>query len=192
MKTANPINQHNAGAQRVNVKHLLEAVRYNPETGALSWLPRPESHFTSKRAFSTWNTSYAGKPAFTTKTGNGYRKGTFNSVELLAHRVAWLLISGAWPEGDIDHVDGDRSNNAARNLRSVTRAENLRNRGWKGNRQGALGVYYHKASNTYAARIYVDGRAKSLGYFKTVEEAKHARIAAERVHGYHENHGRHI
>ena len=190
--TVDPINQHNAGTKKVNAAHLREAVSYNAETGVLVWGGRPEGHFNTKRAFSTWNAQHAGKPAFSTKTGNGYLKGTFNGVELLAHRVAWLIISGDWPESDIDHVDGNRTNNAARNLRSVTRTENLRNRGWKGNRQGAMGVYLHKASGLYAARIGRDGKAKSLGYFKTIEEAKNARLAAERAHGYHENHGRPI
>ncbi len=183
-------NQHNAGAKLVHVEHLREALSYNAETGALVWLHRPVEHFKTRRAFSVWNAKNAGNPAFATQMKNGYLKGTFNGVELLAHRVAWMIISGRWPDGDVDHVDGSRTNNAARNLRCVTRAENLRNKGWRGNQQGAMGVYLHKASGLYAARIYHEGKAKSLGYFHTLDDAKNARLAAERVYGYHENHGR--
>lgn len=185
-----PINKTNAGVSAVNVDHLRESLEYDATSGELTWRARPERHFKSRRAFNTWNAKYAGRRAFCTSRPNGYFSGTFNGVEMLAHRVAWLLISGKWPEEDVDHIDGVRSNNAAKNLRAVSRTENMRNRGWKGNEAGAMGVYIHKATGLYAARIYEKGKVVSLGYFKTLKDASNARFAAESKLGYHANHGR--
>jgi hypothetical protein len=55
--------------------------------------------------------------------------------QIVAHRVAWFLMTGAWPEGVIDHVDGDRANNRWANLRDVTTKMNNANRAFSYTRQ---------------------------------------------------------
>ena len=45
-------------------------------------------------------------------------------VKYLAHRLAWLYVTGSWPSQDIDHIDGDPTNNRFANLREVTHQEN--------------------------------------------------------------------
>ena len=43
------------------------------------------------------------------------------------HRLAWLYVYGEFPNGHIDHIDHDTTNNAISNLRDVTASQNQRN-----------------------------------------------------------------
>lgn len=189
-KVSTMTNKHNRSADQISVERLREAVHYEAATGVLTWLKRPVEHFKNLRAANVWNARYSGKPAFDTIMANGYRKGCFDYIELLAHRVAWALMTGKFPEGDVDHINGLRSENKARNLRECSRAQNLQNQRFRGNKAGVMGVYLHKASGLYHARIDVCRKAISLGYFRDLGDAQNARLAAERQYGFHSNHGR--
>ena len=59
-------------------------------------------------------------------TKSGYKLVTHR--KLLYHRIVWAVCHSKWPDNQIDHIDGDRSNNAIWNLRDVTASENQRNR----------------------------------------------------------------
>lgn len=99
-----------------------------------------------------------------------------------ANRVAWLHYYGEWPAGQVDHIDGDRANNAIRNLRVVdnrTNSEN-RKRANKNNARGLLGVSFHKRTGKFQARIRVDGRLIYLGLHDTPEVAHVAYLGAKR------------
>lgn len=103
-------------------------------------------------------------------------------------RLAWLHVHGAWPAGEIDHVDGNESNDAIANLRDVTRAQNSRNtRGRKHSAARLKGVRRMKnvvLRKPWSARITVGGAEKCLGYFATDVEAGEAYDAAAiKLHG---------
>lgn len=100
-----------------------------------------------------------------------------------AHRIAWLLMTGAWPEQEIDHIDGNRSNNCWSNLREVEHVLNSHNqrRPSKNNSTGALGVSMGPSKTSpYLAGIRVDGKRIHLGSFRTLEEAESAYLTAKR------------
>lgn len=64
----------------------------------------------------------------TGRTGHGgYKYLSYKGVQLLAHRVAFAMGHGRWPVNQVDHIDGNRQNNALYNLRDITRSENNRN-----------------------------------------------------------------
>lgn len=87
---------------------------YDPETGALTWrVDRPP------RAKSGAAAGY--------DAGHGYRKVSIGGRRYYAHRIAVLLVTGDWPTGVVDHLNGLRSDNRWCNLRVVTQRENLRN-----------------------------------------------------------------
>lgn len=93
-----------------------------------------------------------------------------------AHRLAWLWAHGAWPAGHIDHIDGNRANNALANLRDVSRNVNQQNRknAKHNSTSGLLGVSWCAPSRKWRAQIGVAGARMYLGRFATKEEA-HAR-----------------
>lgn len=160
---------------------VRQLLRYDPATGELTWLPRPEEMFKKHRQFLNWNARYPGTPAgFVNEYG--YRVMHFGSVLFKAHRLAWLHVHDE-PVPEIDHIDGDRSNNRIANLRIATRGQNRANSiTSKNNVIGVKGVSAKKGR--FHARIMHDGQAIHLGSFKTLDEAAIARReAAERLHG---------
>ena len=104
--------------------------------------------------------------------------------------MAFLLQVGRWPEGEIDHIDGNGLNNRWNNLREVTPTENQRNaRKRSDNTSGTTGVGWHKQRQKWKAQIRINGTQKHLGYFDSKEEAIWAREAANKEHEFHPNHG---
>lgn len=159
---------NNSGIRPLELRELLEC---DADTGRLVWKPRATKMFKSERARNAWNSKNAGKEAFTAKMKNGYRTGRIHDRQYYAHRVAFAILTGRWPEGDIDHVNGDRADNRACNLRQATRSQNNMNRVVDGTRQHENG--------RWSARIKVDGVERYLGRFDTRQDALSARKAAE-------------
>lgn len=98
-----------------------------------------------------------------------------------SHRLAWLYAHGTWPISDIDHIDGNKSNNALANLRDVTATVNGQNqrRAHTRSSHGFLGVTRH--GKRWAARITVDGKVRHIGgAFDTPELAHAAYVEAKR------------
>ncbi len=106
------------------------------------------------------------------------------------HRLIWVMHFGPIPPDlEIDHINGNRSDNRIENLRLVTRSINLKNkRKLPHNATGHRGVFT-TANGDFGARIWSQGKAIRLGTFSTATEAGAARKQAEPMHGYHANHG---
>lgn len=98
----------------------------------------------------------------------------------LAHRLAWLYVYGFIPNGDIDHINGNRSDNALSNIRIGTHAQNMQNRRTPshGSKTGFLGV--SPTGRRYQARIGNGPYELYLGSFDTAEEAHAAYLKAKR------------
>lgn len=117
--------------------------------------------------------------------GSGYARVTLDGQRVYVHRLVWLLHYGAWPSAQVDHIDGDRSNNAISNLRDVDHTANAQNiHVAKSNSgTGVLGVGWDKSRNLYIARISIGPRDsaknKHLGRFKTIDEARAAYLRAK-------------
>lgn len=170
---------------------LRELLSYDAETGALVWKTRPLKHCRTEAEMKRWNTRFAGKPAFQKLTKLGYLTGTVFDVCYFAHRVAWALHYGVWPDGQIDHINGRQTDNRIGNLRAVTHRENGRNQKHHArNTSGVMGVHWHRRLRKWWVRISVNGARVDLGLFTDFEAACEARRTAEKEYGYHENHGR--
>jgi hypothetical protein len=164
-------------------------LRYEPDTGKIFWKDRPESMFKTRLSFLMWSSRFPGKEAFCCDDGLGYMAGEIFGKRYLAHRVAWLLATGGWPSGDIDHIDGDGKNNRLSNLRDVPHQINSRNQKIrKNNTSGETGVYARR-SGKWLAAVKVDGRFITIGTYKTKEDAAAARREANEKIGFTERHG---
>lgn len=169
-----------------SVAELQEMFDYNPADGLLYWRPRENRSM-------RWHTRYACKAAGCVNPSDGYMIVSFvfggRKQRFYAHRLIWKLAHNEEPD-QIDHVDGNRTNNRLFNLRSVTEKENHRNvRRSSANTSGATGVIPDRRYGGWIAQIKVNRRDKYLGKFYAFEDAVTARKAAERKYGFHPNHG---
>jgi hypothetical protein len=163
---------------------LTELLDYRPKSGKLFWKFRPLRFFETQRGCNIWNGKNAGKEAFTS-INKGYRQGRIFSQTHRAHRVIWAIHTGAWPKDNIDHVDGNRLNNAWVNLREASKTENNRNRSASRNsKSGHKGVFWYKAGKKWHAQITAERQRFHLGYFDEIDDAKAAyQTAAAALHG---------
>lgn len=148
---------------------LAEALNYDPATGLFSW-KRNGGHCRVGEV-----AGYIEK--------RGYRQIGIMGKLYRAHRLAWFYAYGEWPKFQIDHIDGDKANNALANLRDVKPRQNSENcrKAPKSNKScGLLGVTFHKAANKWMAQIRTEGKHKSLGLFLDPLEAHQAYLTAKR------------
>lgn len=151
-----------------SIDRLREVLAYDPITGVLVWAAR-----TSRKV-------RIGSQAGST-TNKGYRAIRIDGMLIQAHRIAWALHYGRWPEDQIDHRDGDRQNNRIANLRECLGGQNQQNMKRRSdNASGVQGVALHAQTGKWRAYITVDGKRRHLGLFSTVEEASKAHSAAKR------------
>lgn len=172
----------------MNQKLLKELVEYCPETGIMRWKKRCESHFKNGLRVSNWNTKYAGKE-LTTLDGKGYVVGSFFAKRYLVHRLAWLYMTGEWPN-IIDHINGNKTDNRFKNLRNVSNQENHMNcRRANNNTSGVTGVYKNKSNGLWCAQMKFNGHTYHLGSSKNFDEAVRLRKNEEKRLGFSDRHG---
>lgn len=167
---------------------LRQLLRYDPDTGRLFWNERPVSMFredprnTADMRQRQWNTRYSGTEAGTPDK-HGYLSVSVFKRPLKAHRVIWAILHSEWPNGEIDHVDGNPRNNRLGNLRLANRATNTINtRSHSDAASKYKGVSWHAQSRKWRAQISIGGNYQSLGLHQTEEEAARAYNAAVLKH----------
>lgn len=178
-------------ANEYPIEELRKLVDYNPDTGKLYWKPRYLGMFSLAKnpllQCNAWNTKYAGKEI--TSCSNGYYLVRINGNGFKAHRVLWALYYGEWPKEHLDHINGIKNDNRIVNLREVSYLENNKNMPLSfRNTSGHMGII--KVGKSWRARVCVDHKYIHLGYFENKEDAIAARKEAEKLYGFHENHGR--
>lgn len=151
--------------KKISQGRLKELLHYDPDTGVFTW------------KIATSNRVKPGNIAGS-KGPDGYIRIMVDSRLYLAHRLAWVYLYGVWPDKELDHINGKRSDNWRSNLREATRAENRQNSIVRpDNTVGFLGVSPDRSK--YRAQIGVDGAIIKLGRFDTPEQAHQAYLAAK-------------
>lgn len=147
---------------KLMASELKKWLDYNHETGALTWRKKPNRHIR------------IGDIAGTPKEGR-VQIG-IGGQHYRAHRLAWLHFYGKWPKHQIDHINGNPSDNRIVNLRDVTSSINHQNRRVASKRSitGLLGVSPKR--NKFMARI----DHKHIGVYDTPELAHAAYISVKR------------
>ncbi|MDN7812084.1 HNH endonuclease [Burkholderia gladioli] len=154
------------------IDYLRECLDYDPQSGNLTWRVRPESHFSTKSVAQRFNSLYAGKIAGG-RVANGYlmlpfKDETGKRVLVYAHRIAFALHHGKFPLAEVDHINGDRVDNRASNLREATRIKNAANSVFDvDNMRGVR----RRSENCWTAQMSFQGRNVYLGSYSTEAEA---------------------
>lgn len=163
--------------QKISQSDLKSVLSYDPDTGIFRWLDRLSIRISINKIAGSNN-------------GNGYIRLRIRGVQYHAHRLAFLYMTGSFPPEEVDHVDGDRSNNRWSNLRSVSHRDNCKNqRPRKKAILAPVGVHWDRARGKWMSSIRMNGKNKHLGRFDDISDAIEARKAAEQKYSFHENHG---
>lgn len=154
---------------KISIERLREVLSYDPTTGV----------FTRKIPMGRHGCHKEGKICGNI-TPKGYVFICVDKYKCMAHRLAWAYYYGVWPNGDLDHIDQNKSNNAIANLREATRKQNMQNvTVHKHNTSGHKGVAWHAQNSKWRAYIFNDYKQKHLGLFDSKEDAVQARKNAE-------------
>ncbi|MCG7598871.1 HNH endonuclease [Halomonas sp. McH1-25] len=175
-------------ANPLTARQFEDHVVYDPATGIMRWRSdRPQKRDEPIGAYRRWVSRFGGQEVGTFHV-EGYRQFAMDGVIYRVHRVAVAIVAGKCsPEVEVDHLDGDRSNNRWENLRLVDRSLNSKNMAMSSrNKSGVVGVSYDKRRD----RWQVYGCNKYLGAFKNIDDAIAARQRwLDGQDGYTSRHG---
>lgn len=105
------------------------------------------------------------------RDGKGRVSISIDNYEYRVHRLAWFYTFGRWPK-EIDHINGDPSDNRLCNLREATRLQQMANlKKPITNKSGKKGVSWHKKGRKWQVHIKVNGVNLYLGLFEDLEAA---------------------
>lgn len=124
-----------------------------------------------------------GMPVGHWPSGKDYLITTFvmhpKRFKVLVHRLIFLMHHGYLPE-NVDHINGNKTDNRIENLRAATATQNKYNRGATCRNTSG----YKNLSQTAAGTWQVIVSRKYVGTFSTIDEAVKARDAAQaKLHG---------
>ena len=151
----------------ITQEYLKSILNYYPEIGISEW---KESRGRVKTG-----------DAAGTENDQGYIIIRIDGQRYREHVLAWFYMTGEWPENEIDHIDGNSSNNKWKNLRTATHAQNQKNRksAQINSKSGVKGVHWREDIKKYCAKITVDGEIIQLGFYYDLLEAEEVRKEAE-------------
>ena len=164
---------------QITQKLIKEYLHYEPLTGIFTWIKKPSQKII-----------LGSKAGYAHKQRGGYINIGFKGMNLKAHRLAFLYMTGIIPS-QVDHEDHNRSNNIWSNLKPATQTISSRNCTLqKNNTSGVVGVSWNKQRKRWIAMIWHNSKPILLGRFVKKADAVLARQQAEIKYGYHPNHGK--
>lgn len=168
----------------ITAEELRQILHYDPETGIFTWLARPLRPEWEQQDRG-WNTRQVGTKAGALKNGRYIHIRIYAERTYLAHRLAWLYVTGSWPQEHIDHINCVKMDNRFSNLREATRLQNNKNvPHLSTNLSGLKGAHFDNRDGRYYPRIMTNGVVRSLGGYDTAQEAHEAYCkAAVEYHG---------
>jgi hypothetical protein len=157
----------------LTLERLRTVLDYAPDTGVFRWRQRTSSQHRVCVG------DIAGG-VDVDPTGHRRRRIRIDGGFYKSSNLAWFIVTGEWPDFEIDHQNRIGDDDRWDNLRKATRSQQMVNRRNWG--QYPRGV--NRSGKKFLARIQVDGKSVYLGTFLTIAEASHAyETAAKQFHG---------
>lgn len=159
---------------------LKEILFYCPVTGVFTWIKRGK---------------YVNK-SLSSAAGHTHKKTGYVSITIdrkfnAAHRLAWLYMTGSYPENCIDHINGVKNDNSFGNLRDVDHATNCKNRKvYKTNRSGVSGVIFNNQTKKWIVRFKHNNKRYYFGSYTNLNDAIKVRNHEVKGFDFHELHGK--
>lgn len=167
----------NMGKRMITIEELKRLLSYDPDTGVFIWKADVSSRVKKGMVAGTSDSF-------------GYGRIVIKGKSYKSHRLAWAYSYNEFPDGAIDHINANASDNRISNLRIATQLENTRNRRIpKNNTSGVKGVYWDLEKRKWRAQFRIDGKNKVVGYFADLNIAKIEIIKARNK--YHKEFARH-
>jgi hypothetical protein len=154
------------------IDEIRRRVHYDPLTGKMTWIRAKANGIKP-------GTEVGGVNA------QGYRSFSYRQHVIKVHRLAFAFTHGRWPEPYCDHINGNRLDNRACNLRECSPLQSAQNRRlFKNSKSGIKGVSWDREARKWRARAWMRGRAKLSGRFNRLEDAiTFVKQAREQLHG---------
>ena len=153
-------------------QEVIKSLSYDPYSGIIIWKWREDK-------IRKVNMRLAGKRAGSAHR-DGYRSVGILGSKYMAHRIAWLIKTGSWPQNQIDHLNGQRDDNRWINIREATKVENRRNQTVPRSKSGVVGVHWDSRKDKWRAQIKPEGKNIHLGLFDDLDDAIKTRKGAEK------------
>jgi hypothetical protein len=153
----------------ITYDELIKLLSYDPIEGGLVWIVLPRCRPRTNLAGSILS--------------DGRRRIGINGTYYLAHRLIWLYFHKKWPDGALDHVNGNPADNRIENLREATRSQNQENRKINANNtSGFKWVSWCKQHKKWRSRIRRNGKRIHQNFHDTAEEAYIAACEVAKKH----------
>lgn len=161
----------------ITQEQLKEIITYDPETGICTWKTSPNKLLP------------IGRECKSIDVHGYYQLSAYKKIYKL-HRLCWLYMTGKMPDGQIDHINHNRTDNRWCNLRVVDNKENHKNRPLQcNNKSGVPGVCFSSKYNKYRSYITLSGKQIHLGLYENINDAIEARKIANVKYNFNKNHG---
>jgi hypothetical protein len=168
----------------MNQEYLKKRLKYYPETGIFTWIRCNLSSSVGVKCID-------GKVAGTIKD-DGYIMITIDKKRYRAHRLAFLYMTGKFPEGQVDHINHRRNDNRYENLRDVTHIENCKNKATGKRNKSGMGGVWKGRSGKWLVYAVSNNKRYYLGCYSDFNDACAARVKFNMGNDFHESHGRPI
>ena len=155
----------------MEIARAMELFECDPDEGEVKWK-------------CTGRGSRLDRIAGTTRP-DGYRVVNADREMMYVHRIVWMFVNGEWPPDEVDHIDGNPSNNRIANLRSATRQQNA----WNSDRShlsttGHPNVTWNSVRQKWEVKIRTSAGRRTIGRFRDLHVAVSERDCALSVeHG---------